>query len=134
VRKVLAFITKTYLYILILPILFNFLGAASNQLVLNANNDTFPVRVNERKIAEFTQGQPVVLSDGTVMLDDTHCVMSSKTHLNLLADVIDFKGEGILSVGDLLLELGEFLGPMAPYLWGLAMIIQVGRKYTAEVA
>ena len=118
----LKFLRKTSLYILALPFLLTVLGATSNQLVLNANHDTFPVRVNEVKIAKLTEGAPVVLKDGTVMLDDTHCVMSSNTHLNWMADIIDFRGDGIYSVGDLMLEVGEWSWTFAPYVWGVVLI------------
>ena len=53
-------------------------------------------------------GLIIELPDGTLMTDETHCVMTSKTHLNWLADVFDFHQE-IESVGDLLLGVGDWL-------------------------
>jgi Family of unknown function (DUF5317) len=121
------FFRRTCLYLLAIPLLFTFLGAASNQLVLNANHDTFPVRINLVKAHKFAD-DAVVLPDGTVMLDETHCIMSDKTHLNLLADVLDFNREGIYSVGDLLLELGDWSWNFAPFLFGFAVIGKLNKQ------
>ena len=108
---------KTFLWVLFLPYLAVFIGTASNQAVLWANNDTFPVKVNLAKLADLTQGDTIELPDGTVMIDDVHCLMTSKTHLNLLADNWDFQNEGIESVGDMFIELGAWLGTFCPYIW-----------------
>lgn len=115
----LKFLRKTYLYVLAIPLLFTILGAASNQLVLYANHDTFPVSVNLVKAREMAP-DAVQLEDGTVMLDDTHCLMTQKTHLNWMADVFDFHND-IESVGDLSLELGNWLWNFAPFIWGAAV-------------
>jgi Family of unknown function (DUF5317) len=123
----LKFLRKTFLYIFAIPILFIFLGAASNQIVLIANHDKFPVLINEAKVAKYNAENGVLtLPDGTIMLDEVHCVMSDKTHLNFLADVIDV-GD-IESVGDLSLEFGGFLWPLAPYVWGVAVISKIYEK------
>lgn len=111
---------STLLWIILLPYVVTFIGAASNQLVLNANGDTFPVRLNAAKVVKFTEGEIVILNDGTVMLDDTHCVMSAKTHLNWLADIFDFHDD-IESIGDMLLELGAWLQTFCPFVW-LALV------------
>ena len=116
-----AFLRKTSLYILAIPVLFTFLGAASNQLVLIKNHDTFPVMVNDKKLQEmtspkeksveieFNKPMPAFEADDTVMLDDVHCLMTSHTHLNFLADVFDMH-DAIYSIGDFMLMLGEWLG------------------------
>ena len=119
--KINQFLRKTYLWILALPLALTLLGAASNQVVLYANHDTFPVSINAAKSAQFTEDDSVTLKDGTVMLDDTHCIASDKTHLNLLADVLDFRTEYV-SVGDLSLELGDWIWGFAPFVWGLAVV------------
>ena len=120
------FFRKTSLYILAVPVLFTLLGAASNQVVLIANHDTFPVMVNDKKLAEMTETKekfpvmelklhkvfkptPAQEKNDAVMLDDTHCAMTSKTHLNALADIFDLK-DAIYSIGDFMLMLGEWLG------------------------
>jgi hypothetical protein len=120
------FFRKTSLYILAVPVLFTLLGAASNQVVLIANHDTFPVMVNDKKLAEMTETKekfpvvelkphkvfkptPAQEKNDAVMLDDVHCAMTSKTHLNALADVFDMH-DAIYSIGDFLLMLGEWLG------------------------
>ena len=119
--KVNQFLRKTYLWILALPLALTLMGATSNQVVLYANHDTFPVSINAAKSAQLTENDSVTLKDGTVMLDDTHCIASDKTHLNLLADVLDFRTEYV-SVGDLSLELGDWLWGFAPFVWGLAVV------------
>jgi hypothetical protein len=124
----LSFFKRTSLYILAIPVLFTFLGAASNQLVLVANHDSFPVMLNERKLssmADQKNGNDNVFSpmpasveqkDDTVYLDDVHCLMTSHTHLNALADIFDLK-DGIYSIGDFLLMLGEWVGVFAPFVY-----------------
>jgi hypothetical protein len=103
------FLRKTSLYILAVPVLFTFLGAASNQAVIIANHDRFPVMVNDVKLEEMTAPKaptvlnlfvpaPVLKMDGAVMLDDTHCNMTAETHLNALADIFDMK-DAIYSIG-----------------------------------
>jgi hypothetical protein len=82
----------------------------------------FPVRINAAKAPDFTApGFPKTLPDGTVMTDPTHCIMTSKTHLNWLGDVLDFH-DSIESVGDELIELGTWLNTFCLYVW-LAIII-----------
>ena len=109
------FLRKTSLYILATPALFILLGTASNQLVLYANGDRFPVSVNIVKAHEMAP-YAVQLPDGSVMLDDVHVVASKSTHLNLLADVFDLPS-GIESIGDLSLELGAWLWTFAPFVY-----------------
>jgi hypothetical protein len=121
------FLRKTSLYLLAVPALIFFMGAASNQVVLIANNDTFPVLVNDLKLKAMTAPEapadfnffvpaPVLKMDGVVMLDDTHCNMTSKTHLNALADIFDMK-DAIYSIGDFMLMLGSWLWSFAPPLF-----------------
>jgi len=129
----LNFMKRTSLYILALPLLFTALGILSNQAVLNANHDTFPVEVNTYKERVYVAkaqadykdmadelGLDPTLPEG--MIDDTHCVMTSKTHLNWLADVFDFKGDGIYSIGDFMLLLGGMLWGFAPFVWAFEVI------------
>ena len=130
-----AFLKKTSLYILAIPVLFTFLGAASNQVVLIANHDSFPVMLNDKKLAEMTehekqsveiklnQPNPAFEQDGVVMIDEVHCVMTSHTHLNALADVFDLK-DAIYSIGDFLLMMGEWFGVFAPFVY----VFDVTRK------
>ena len=126
-NTVLKFLRKTSLYILAIPVLFTFLGAASNQVVLIANHDTFPVLVNDKKLADMTEKDepkeasllkpnPAEETSGTVYLDNVHCNMTNKTHLNALADIFDMK-DAIYSVGDFLLMLGEWLSAFAPFVF-----------------
>lgn len=116
------FFKRTSLYILAIPVLFTFLGAASNQLVLVANHDSFPVMLNDKKLRDMTKKDeeqfikvqflaptPAYEANDVVMLDEVHCNMTSKTHLNFLADIFDLK-DAIYSIGDFMLMLGEWLG------------------------
>jgi hypothetical protein len=61
-------------------------------------------------------------------LDDTHVVMTSHTHLNLLADRIDVRTEGIESVGDILIDLGDYTWQFAPIIWGVVVIRKLEKK------
>lgn len=101
------FLRVTMIWVLLLPYAVIFLGAASNQLVLIANNDKFPVMVNEALAAK-------VPANG--MLDEVHCVMTDKTHLNLLADIFDFHSETD-SIGDLLIDFGGWMSAFMPFVW-----------------
>lgn len=123
------FFKRTSLYILAIPVLFTFLGAASNQLVLVANHDSFPVMLNDKKLRDMTKKDeeqfikvqflaptPAYEANDVVMLDEVHCNMTSKTHLNALADIFDLK-DAIYSIGDFLLMLGEWLWVFAPFVF-----------------
>lgn len=121
-------IRTTVLWVLLLPYVFIFIGAASNQLVLIANGDKFPVLLSDARIAVLTSpsigedGEPLpprVGPDG--MLDARHCVMTHKTRLNFLADIFDFH-TGWYSIGDELLTLGEWLSSFLPFVWGFEVV------------
>jgi hypothetical protein len=119
------FLRKTRLYILALPVLFIVLGAASNQAVLIANHDKFPVLENAVRLnRDVKRGTVKVLNDGTIMLDEVHCLMTNETHLNFLADIFDF-GHQIESIGDLFIDFGQWLWGYAPFIWGISLL----RKY-----
>lgn len=98
---------KTYLYILIFPYFLCYLGAASNQLVLIANHDTFPVLMRG---AAATRIMPLGYDD------EGHVLMTKDTHLNALGDIFDFH-DGWESVGDLLLTAGLKLQDICFWVW-----------------
>ena len=142
-RIMFKFLRKTSLYILATPLLFTFLGAASNQIVLIANHDKFPVMWNAYKVAQYDlmlhkvaagkdkhaaeqAGFDIVALEEDGFIDDTHCVMTPDTHLNFLADVFDLKS-ATYSVGDGLIELGEWLGSFSLFLF----VFDVLRKLNA---
>ena len=100
-----------------------FTGAACNQLVLIANHDKFPVMLNEAKRVKLTP-------DANGQIDEVHCVMTSTTHLNFLADIFDFH-DSISSAGDGLLELGEWLNTFCIFVWA-ALVIQKLRATNYE--
>jgi hypothetical protein len=130
------FLRKTSLYLLAIPLLTFMLGVASNQAVLIANHDKFPVLLNDRKLAKFVEADakedsdffarrtmPARVVNGAVMIDDVHCNMTKETHLNTLADIFDMH-DAIYSVGDFLIELGSWLLGFAPVLF----LFDVSRK------
>ena len=142
-RIMFKFLRKTSLYLLAIPVLSIGIGAASNQLVLFANNDKFPVMWNDYKIAQYDlmlhkvaagkdkdaaeqAGFDIVALEEDGFIDDTHCVMTPDTHLNLLADIFDMK-DAIYSIGDFLLMLGEWLMAFAPFVF----LFDVVRKLNA---
>ena len=135
------FLRKTSLYLLVAPWAILGLGCLSNQVVLKANHDKFPVMWNSYKKAQYdlmlhqalAKAQDVKGDDvdsevvtqiefdiyafeNAGMLDDTHCVMTDETHFNFLADWIDLK-TATYSIGDGLIELGEWLMIFSPFLF-----------------
>ncbi len=108
------FLRETYLWVLLLPFALQFVGAASNQAVLIANHDKFPVMVNDTV-------RDIMQPDANGLIDKEHCVMTAQTHLNFLADIFDFHTAWV-SIGDLLLDLGAWLGTFCPFVWGFAVI------------
>lgn len=132
------FLRKTSLYILAVPALFFGLGLVSNQVVLWANRDKFPVMWSDYKVAEYElsleqtaaqvdkSGEPTDKAEDAQLalvalkdegfIDQVHVVMTSKTHLNFLADVFDLK-EATYSIGDFLLMLSDWLMVFAPFLF-----------------
>jgi hypothetical protein len=118
-KKFLVFARASFLWLLLLPFALQYGGAASNQLVLIANHDTFPVMVNQIKLQSVLANDPKApeetpLPDG--MLDDVHCVMTSDTHLNFLADIFDLH-DATYSIGDFLLIAGEQSEQACIFLW-----------------
>jgi len=132
-KKFLKLLRASCLSILLLPYGIFGLGVLSNQAVLIANHDKFPVMLNAKKLAEIrgvseiekllgikVKETPTPAVDPDGMIDSVHCIMSSKTHLNALADVFDLGS--IYSIGDFTLYLGEWLMTWTPFVWGYAVI------------
>jgi len=111
VRKLIVMLRSTALWMILLPVTFQVAGALSNQVVLFANHGTFPVQLNPKRQWKWDV-------DKNGMIDKEHVVMTSHTHLNLMADVFDFGGEGIESIGDLMIDLSDYLWGFAPFVWG----------------
>ena len=124
------FLCSSFLWILLAPYAVTGLGIASNQAVLIANHDKFPVMVNPVKLDEFsgpkTEIDIVAVLTGkpsptdATYIDDVHIVMTSDTHLNALADIFDFHS-AIYSVGDFGLMLGEWMSGFCPFVF-LALV------------
>jgi Family of unknown function (DUF5317) len=103
------------LWVLLLPYALTGVGAASNQLVLIANHDKFPVMMNEAARAHF---EP----DANGLIDKEHCVMTDKTHFNALADIFDLH-DGWYSIGDFMLMLADWLSGFCVYVW-IALVVK----------
>jgi len=114
-RQVGKFFRVTMLWILLLPVASTLLGVASNQAVLIANHDRFPVMMNDSVMA-------LEDVDANGMLDHEHCVMTDQTHLNALADIFDVH-DAWISVGDMFIRLGDWLMAFCPFVW-LALVIR----------
>ncbi len=142
--SLLSFFRKSKLYIFAIPVLLFGLGAFSNQVVLNVNYDRFPVMWNDYRVSQYAlqlgkvaeSKDPEAALKATFdlealkeegFLDDTHVVMTSKTHFNFLADWIDLS-DATYSPGDLLLELGLWGEKAAPYIWGLALYASMRKR------
>lgn len=91
-------IRRWVIVLVLTPFLCNYAGIASNWLVEWSNNGKFPVAMSSVKERAYKP-------DADGMIDNTHCVMTSETHLNLLADNFDFGAEGIMSIGDFLIDV-----------------------------
>ena len=142
-KKFLKFMRASCLSILLLPYGVFGLGVLSNQAVLMANHDKFPVMLNARKLDKILSqnaeediqkilGPGVKIEVVTAppnpdgMIDDVHCVMTKDTHLNALADVFDLGS--IYSIGDFTLYLGEWLMTWTPWVWGALLVSKVYRQ------
>ena len=145
-KQIVRFVRSTALWALLTPLAFTFAGAASNQLVLIANHDKFPVMVNDVKLAEMTAEMtappkkdnpfPFVYSStvyDATMLDDIHEAMTPDTHLNFLADIFDMQA-AIYSLGDFMLMLGSWLWTFAPFVWAYAVIVKLHRLDSEDEA
>src|ERR1700675_4283495 len=104
-KPMMHFLRKTSLWILLLPAALGGIGAASNQLVLIANHDRFPVMINSAasELVSLKQGvayeqavdrandpeeeprsreaaaltaEKIKIMHETGMLDETHCIMT----------------------------------------------------------
>ena len=127
-NKLRSLLRSALLWVLLAPYLLTGIGAASNQLVLIANHDKFPVMVNQKKLNQLMGSEDDPFSiieqvrhtpnapDADGMIDDVHCVMTDDTHLNLLADVFDMHS-AIYSIGDFLLMAGDWGSQFCPYIF-----------------
>ena len=140
----LSFLRKTALWIVLLPLLCFYTGGLSNQLVLAKNHDRFPVMWNSYKAIHLAQEMekashsedPDVAAQASFdleelaeegYLDDTHVLMTNKTHLNFLADWIDLH-TATYSPGDILLDLGDKGMAYSPWIWAVVVIGRLRRR------
>ena len=128
-KRIASFLHNTYLWILCIPLAISFFGIASNQAVLIANGDKFPVMLNGTKMSIVRMEQAdadiprliyiSVVRDG--MIDRTHCLMTPQTHLTALADIFDLGS--IYSIGDFGIMLGDWLWGFCPFIW-VALVLK----------
>ena len=138
-----------YWYLIAIPLLSLGLGIASNQAVLIANHDKFPVMVNEEKLQKYcapakedagfaaiiakitghkesddkviVAPDPYSCENGGEFIDNVHIIMTKKTHLNFLADVFDLGA--IYSIGDFGIIFAEWMWEWAVIAW-LVLVIR----------
>jgi hypothetical protein len=127
-KNILTLVRKSLLWIVLLPYAIFGLGAASNQLVLIANHDKFPVMVNLVKQTAY-QDASGNLPDG--MIDEVHCIMTKDTRLNFLADVFDMH-DSIYSVGDGLLVAGESTKGYAFLVWAALLLYKEKQRLSQK--
>jgi hypothetical protein len=117
-KKIRRFLCSSFLWVLLAPYLIFGIGAASNQVVLIANHDAFPVLLNPVKLAAILPDDAVALPPGrSQMIDTVHETMTKDTRLNALADIFDLGS--IYSIGDFAIILGLWLNTFAPFVWGV---------------
>lgn len=116
-RTLTSLIFTARLYLLAAPFVCAYSGAAMNQAVLIANGGKFPVMLNERVVETEVFGKV----DKGGYMDSIHCRMTRKTRLNWLADYINLKAV-ILSPGDILIYIGEYLSQFSTLVWMTLMI------------
>ena len=122
------FIKKSRLYFFAIPFLFVVIGAGLNQIAVNCNHDSMPVVFNEGNRDGFIhEGFPRTLPDGTVLLDPRHSLLTSKSRTFLLDDIVDF-GTSKFSVGDGFLYAADWMLPLMPYFWGMALYADLRKK------
>jgi len=126
-----------YWYLIAIPVLLYCLGAASNQAVFVANHGKFPVAMNATwmsdkcSIDEDENPDHIPASSckkGGEMIDARHSVMGPNSHLKVLSDIFNF-GSHIYSIGDGLLQLGEWLLTFCPFMW---VALTIRKLYIAE--
>lgn len=116
-----AFLRTTMLWVLLLPYAAFVVGFASNQAVLIANHDNFPVMVNEMMRVHF---EP----DANGLMDkEGHCVMTKDTHLNALADIFHV-GDSYVSIGDYFLDAYTWLNGFCIYVWVVLVVNSLVRR------
>jgi hypothetical protein len=118
-RAFVSFFRASFLWVLLLPTAVSYVGEYSNQLVLWANHDTFPVYMRSSAAIKL-------LPD-----EQGHVLMSSETHLNILADVFDV-GDGWESIGDKFLATGAWLHIFCPYMYILLVTRQLVEDNSAR--
>lgn len=123
-RAIRNFIAGTFLWVLLAPAVLIILGGVSNQLVCIVNHNTMPVLMSEARAR--TTG--TVEINGLQYLDARHSLMTPNSHLVILADIFEH-GE-IESIGDLGIDLGQWLWGYAPAIWGVLVCFRLGGMAT----
>jgi hypothetical protein len=125
----LKFLRKSKLYLFAIPFLLWTLGAGMNQIAINANHDSMPVLYNAGNVRAFVhvdEGYPIE-SQGEMLTDGIHSVLTSESRFYILCDIIDFHNVKY-SLGDGVLFASRWLESVIPYVWGLALYAEVRKK------
>jgi hypothetical protein len=101
------------LWILLLPFALYFFGVGLNILVITANHGTMPVVLplaDKQPQVNMKTGEVTPAPEAGDLLDDVHRVyISEDIHLAALCDWIQVRGVGVVSPGDCLLWLGDWM-------------------------
>lgn len=120
-KKLLSLFIAARLYLLAAPYIIFLTGATMNQAVLIANGGKFPVMANERAADRLGLGEKP---------DLLHVRMTGDTKLNWLGDLITLNGFfsiAVMSPGDLLIMLSEYVGEFSAVVWATLVIGDVAR-------
>jgi len=116
-----------YWYLIAVPVLLIGLGAASNQAVLITNHGKFPVLINEAQAEKYCPRDPDITGaaycgNGGEFIDGEHTVMNQHSRLKFLSDIFNMK-HSIMSIGDFLLVLGEWIWDWSRLAW-LVLVVR----------
>lgn len=125
------FLSRTKLYVFALPLLLWTLGAGLNQIAINANHDSMPVLYNAGNVKDFIADGYPQESQGEILTDPIHSVLTPESHFYILCDIIDFQ-DVKYSIGDAILYSSKALGKVIPYVWGLTLYAAARRKEDEE--
>jgi hypothetical protein len=110
-----------YWYLLVLPYVSLYFGAALNQLVMLVNGNTMPVYFPKSIYSDVCSDPSFLVQQGDVV----HTCMTHMTHLKFQCDWISLGNPVpmlIMSPGDIFIFLYEMAVPLCFYLWIVLII------------
>jgi Family of unknown function (DUF5317) len=119
---------KASLHILAVPMLFILLGNICNQVAINSNHGSMPALHNSESVKAFyAVGYPVTTSEGMILTDHRHSLLTEKSRFYLLCDIIEYDSV-VYSIGDMFLYLGEWLMHYSLAVWCYVVAARLLRK------